>query len=76
MNEMQQLMNEMQQLFFLERQVCFQEKSDHSQLLALSVHKIFDLMTFSRNVYNERCFADRNLLIEILLAEIDRVAVQ
>ena len=54
----------------------FQEKSDSFQIFATSVHRICHEMTFSKTVIIERCSADRNLMIETTIAEIDKTVYQ
>ena len=51
----------------------FQEKSDRFPFLALSVHEVCDAMTFPRSFIPERYSADRLLLIEIMIEEIEVV---
>ena len=70
------LMNDLQLLVSEKSWFVFREKSDHFQLLVLSVHIGSDAVIFSRNAVNERCSADRNLLIVTINAEILKVLLK
>ena len=65
----------MQPSGFRERQILFQEKSDHSHFLAISVHKRSDVVRFPRSLVIERCLTVRNLLIDTI-KEIENVTVK
>ena len=67
------LMNEFATPGFWERQRFFcPEKSDHFHILAISIFKVCDAKLFSwKNI--ELCSADRKLLIETMIEEIEVV---
>ena len=64
--------NERQRLVLEKGRLVFAEKSERSQLLAISVYKVCDATTISRKVLIERYSADGNLLIETMIAEIEK----
>ena len=68
------MMNEMQPLASEKGRFVLQEKSDNSQLLAISVHKVRDALPFSSNVIIKGSSADAYMLIETkLITEIKKV---
>ena len=67
---------ERQRLVFEIISFVFQEKSDHSQLLAIFVHKVYNAITFFGNFLFERYSADRSLLIETLVAKMEEIVLK
>ena len=63
----------MQPLVFEKDSFVFQEKSDHSQLLGISIHIVCAAITLPRNVISKQCSVDGVSLIETMIAEIDVV---
>ena len=68
-------MNEKQGLVIEKSRFVYEEKSDHYQLLALSLHKVCNVMTFYKKVTSEQYSADRKMLIETMIAQIVKVCL-
>ena len=63
----------MHQLVFEKVRFVFPEESEHFHFLAISVNRFCNAVTLSRKVTIQRCNADKNLLTETIIAEIEKV---
>ena len=66
----------MRRLVFEESRCIFHEKSDHLQFLAKLDHEVSNAVKFCRIFNTERCCADRKLLLQTKIAEIERVVLK
>ena len=62
----------MQQLVFGNCRFIFQEKKTTISF-SITIYKTCDTMTFPRNIYSARWYADRKMLIEATMEEMDEV---
>ena len=70
------MINGMQPMVFEKVMFVFQEQSDNVHMFTISVHKLCDASSFSEKSITGSCSADKKLLIEAMMEEIETVILK